>query len=285
VEYREIVYLLPVEREEEIQELMAMVGHMDFFIEKLVGEAQVLKVFIAQASGVDDSILERCDDMGLERTSERKLQELDWLKAWMDTLEPFVLTEGIWVDPFPEGGFIPPKGDRVMRVVPGTAFGTGLHQTTRLAARLLDQLELEGSSVVDVGCGTGILALQARMRGASRLLCLDDDPAAVARVDKTFKDNDLGSVDSRTSDLLDVVSDVAPFDIVVANIITEVLELLLDHPRLPEICRPETRLIFSGISQPKKARMEEALGKAPLRVVDHVTEGDWNAFLCIWEGR
>jgi len=282
--YREIVYLLPEEKEYEVQELMAIVGHMDFFIEALVGEARVLKVFLAMAPGVNDSFLKDLEAMGLERGSERQVKEQDWLKAWLDTLEPFVLTEGIWVDPFPEGDFIPPQGESVMRVVPGTAFGTGLHQTTRLAAKLLDRLDLEGASVVDVGCGTGILALLARMRGAGELLCLDDDPAAVARVETTFKANGFGAVDSRVSDLLVSVDANQKFDIVVANIITEVLELLLDDVRFPEVCQPGTHLIFSGISHPKKQRMEAALEKAPLEVTGHVSEGDWNAFSGIWRG-
>lgn len=282
MEYQEVAFLLPDDRENEVQELMAMVGHMDFFIEELVGEARILKVFLAITQGVDGSILKGLEKMGLEQASVRVVEEQDWLKAWMDTLEPFVLTDGVWVDPFPEGKFIPPQGESVMRVVPGTAFGTGLHQTTRLAAKLLDQLDLKEKSVIDVGCGTGILALLARMRGAGELLCFDDDPAAVAKVTTTFQDNGLGSVEAKVSDLLDALDAPRKFDVVVANIITEVLELLLEHPMLPMICRPGTNLIFSGISDPKCERMKHAISGSPLQVMDHVTEGDWNAFSMVW---
>jgi ribosomal protein L11 methyltransferase len=278
MKYSEYIYLLPSQLEYEVQEMMAIREFNDFFIESIKGKEPVLRLFLAKAPDVDESVLEDLSSLSLELLDSRDVEELDWLKAWMDTLSPFELTEGVWVNPFPDRAFEGPNGALVLKVVPGTAFGTGLHSTTRLAAKVMDQMDLKGKSVVDVGSGTGILALLARFRGAEDLLCLDDDPAAAEKAHITFRDNGLGQVDSRVSDLLDNVDQDKRYDIVVANIICEVLELLLDHPRLNKICHAETELVFSGISEEKRPRMEKAIERHRVVVLEHHQEGDWNSY-------
>jgi ribosomal protein L11 methyltransferase len=277
--YFEYAYLLPEHLEWEVQENMAANDFRDFFIESFVGQDSVLKVFIANAPLVSQEVLGQIETLGLELLTKKEVVEMDWLKAWMDTLQPFELAEGVWVNPFPDRGFEGPNGALVLKVVPGTAFGTGLHSTTRLAAQILDKLELKDKSIVDVGSGTGILALLARFRGAQDLLCLDDDPVAAEKAHITFKDNHLGSIDSRVSDLLDAVDAGQQFDIVVANIIAEVLEMLLDHPRLREVCKPHTQLVFSGVSHQKLPLMQAAFARHHVNVLNHCSEGDWNGFL------
>lgn len=277
--YFEYTYLLPEHLEWDVQENMAANDFRDFFIESFVGEASVLKVFLANAPLVSKDVLPRLETLGLELLSHKEVVEMDWLKAWMDTLSPFEIAKGVWVNPFPDRSFEGPNGALVLKVVPGTAFGTGLHSTTRLAAQILDELDLKGKSVVDVGSGTGILALLARFRGAQDLLCLDDDPVAAEKAHITFADNHLGSIDSRVSDLLDAVDAGKTFDIVVANIIAEVLEMLLDHPRLRSVCKASTLLVFSGISDQKRPLMEAAFTRHKVHIHHHRKEGDWNAYL------
>lgn len=278
MKYKEWAFLLPEDLDMEIQELMGAWDFRDFFIESIKGEDRLLRVFLPITDDVDEGPLKALGPFALEEVYCREVEEMDWLKTWMDTLQPFELSEGVWVNPFPDQPFEGPEGSLVLKVVPGTAFGTGLHSTTRLAAKIMDGLELKGKSVVDVGSGTGILALLARFRGADALLCLDDDPAAAAKAHITFKDNGLGEIDSRVSDLLDAVDEGQQFDIVVANIICEVLEMLLDHPRLSEICKPNTELVFSGISEQKRPRMEAALLRHQVEVLEHHQEGDWNSY-------
>jgi ribosomal protein L11 methyltransferase len=278
MKYKEYAYLLPEHLEMEIQELMAANEFKDFFIESLIGQDTLLRVFLPVAPKVDDTILEQLEGFALEEVYVREVEEMDWLKAWMDTLSPFELTEGVWVNPFPDQSFDGPDGALVLKVIPGTAFGTGLHSTTRLAAKIMDSMDLKGKSVVDVGSGTGILALLARFRGADKLLCLDDDPAAAEKAHITFQNNNLGEIDSRVSDLLDNVDAGQQFDVVVANIICEVLELLLDHPKLREVCHSDTELVFSGVSEQKRPRMDEALARHKVTIIEHHQEGDWNSY-------
>ena len=278
MKYQEYAYLIPEHLEMEVQELMAQLEFKDFFIESLVAKDTLLRVFLPMAPQVEDNVLYKLEAFAMEEVYVREVEEMDWLKAWMDTLSPFELTEGVWVNPFPDQKFEGPNGALVLKVVPGTAFGTGLHATTRLAAKIMDSMDLKDKSVVDVGSGTGILALLARFRGADKLLCLDDDPAAAEKAHITFSDNKLGKIDSRVSDLLDNVDAGQQFDVVVANIICEVLEMLLDHPRLREICHDKTELVFSGISELKRPRMAEALARHKVTVLEHHQEGDWNSY-------
>jgi ribosomal protein L11 methyltransferase len=276
--YDEYSYHLPTQHEFEAQELMAQLEVMSFFIESFIGQDSIFKLFVPRVPHADTRAIEGLEKLGLELLSKKQVEEMDWLKAWMDTLSPFELTDGVWVNPFPDQDFKAPEGAIALNVIPGSAFGTGLHATTRLAAKVMDQLDLKGKSVVDVGSGTGILALLARFRGAEELLCLDDDPAAAEKAHTTFADNKLGTVDSRISDLLDNVDAGATFDILVANIITEVLELLLDHPRFLDVCTAETEIVFSGISNVKRERMEASLARHPVDVLAHYSEGDWNSY-------
>jgi ribosomal protein L11 methyltransferase len=278
MKYKEYAYLLPEHLENEVQELMAILDFQDFFIESLVGQQTLLRVFLPLVPQAEDKVLYELEPFALEEVYVREVEEMDWLKAWMDTLSPFELTTGVWVNPFPDRDFKGPDGALVLKVIPGTAFGTGLHSTTRLAAKIMDSIDLKGKSVVDVGSGTGILALLARFRGAGDLLCLDEDPAAAEKAHITFSDNGLGKIDSRVSDLLNNVDAGMQFDVVVANIICEVLEMLLDHPKLREVCHSGTELVFSGVSDQKRPRMDEALARHKVTVLEHHQEGDWNSY-------
>jgi ribosomal protein L11 methyltransferase len=276
--YQQYSFHLPEQLEYDVQEAMAQLGVKDFFIESFVGQDSVLKVFIPKLDSADLAAIRAVEKLGCEQLEVKDVAEADWLKAWMDTLEPFLLSDGVWVNPFPDRQFTPPEGCIALKLVPGSAFGTGLHATTRLAAKVLDQLDLKQKSIVDVGCGTGILALLAKFRGAKHLLCLDDDPVAIEKVHLTFGDNQLGSVEAEVSDLLDAVKAGANFDILVANIITEVLEALLEHPRFMDVCRDDTEIVFSGISNAKRERMEASFKLHPVRVLSHHSEGDWNSY-------
>ena len=171
------------------------------------------------------------------------LGEIDWLKSWMDTLEFFELCEGVWVNPFPDRQ-LEKENEIVMNIVPGTAFGTGLHATTKLAAGLIERLPVKDKDVMDIGCGTGILALLAKLRGAKRLVAMDDDPLAIEKTLAIFKENHQDGVEALASNLLAEWKVDKKFDLIVANIIFEILDQLLEDPKLKQLCHEGTRLVF-----------------------------------------
>jgi ribosomal protein L11 methyltransferase len=182
------------------------------------------------------------------------------------------------VNPFPEKEFVK-EGMDVLNIVPGTAFGTGLHATTKLAANLMERLPIQGKQVLDVGCGTGILALMAKIKGADRLVAMDEDPLAVEKTNIIFEMNHQSGVTALQSDLLKAWDDKKPFDLIVANIIFEILDMLLDDPKLKNLCHADTRLVFSGVSDEKLPRMLDSFKAKGLEVLQHSKQTPWNGFI------
>jgi ribosomal protein L11 methyltransferase len=125
------------------------------------------------------------------------------------------------------------------------AFGTGDHPTTATCLRLLCDLDLEGKRVLDLGCGTGILALAARKLGAGRVLAVDFDPEAVAASRRNARRNGVRGVTFERRDVLAWSPDEPPFDLILANIFADVLTA--SFPKMKRLLAPGGTLILSGI--------------------------------------
>jgi ribosomal protein L11 methyltransferase len=167
--------------------------------------------------------------------------------------------------------------DVVLALDPGMAFGTGLHPTTRLCLAgveaLADRGLLSGARVLDVGCGSGILAIAALKLGASRAVGLDTDPIAVEATDANARRNGLvRRVSVREGSL---PSGEPPFDVVLANLIAGVLVPLA--PALGEELRPGGALLASGIFIDREAEVRAAFEASGLGVRSRTVEGDWVA--------
>jgi ribosomal protein L11 methyltransferase len=196
-----------------------------------------------------------------------------WRDAWKDHFEPFWLTQSIairppWSTVFPG----PEPGKTVLELEPGRAFGTGLHATTSLVAAALEDRRavFEKGSVLDVGTGSGILALVALSLGAARARGIDVDPDAVLVARENATRNGLAArVDFDTAPLSDVK---ATYDVVVANIEARVL-----IPMATEIAarvRPGGLLILSGVLNEQKDEVLRAYGGC---ASDVRAAGEWVA--------
>ncbi|MEO1202147.1 MAG: 50S ribosomal protein L11 methyltransferase [Pseudomonadota bacterium] len=161
--------------------------------------------------------IERCPPHRVETLADRA-----WEREWLKDFGPMQFGERLWVLP---GDATAPDDAVTVRLDPGLAFGTGTHPTTALCLEWLDGLELAGRSVLDYGCGSGILAIAALKLGAGSAVAMDIDPQAVAAT----RDN---AVNNDVAERLDVVgSDAAingRFDVVVANILAGPLVELAD---------------------------------------------------------
>jgi ribosomal protein L11 methyltransferase len=145
-----------------------------------------------------------------------------WRDAWKEHYKPYAIAEGLVVRP-PWEPYEAKPGERVLELEPGRAFGTGLHETTRLVARAIKahQDEVKGHLVLDVGCGSGILALIAIALGADRAIAIDNDPEAIDVTRENAARNALTDrVDASTTDVA-ALEVTAP--LVVANIEARVL--------------------------------------------------------------
>ena len=177
----------------------------------------------------------------VERLYEDTLQDQDWERAWLDQFHPMQFGRRLWV--CPDGQRPADDKDAVLiDLDPGLAFGTGTHPTTALCLRWLDRQDLRGRTLIDFGCGSGILAIAALKLGARHAIAVDHDPQAVLAARDNGERNGVSDRLSvvRSSDFL-----VRPVDVVVANILANVLIALADD--ISALLKPDADLVMSGI--------------------------------------
>ena len=209
------------------------------------------------------------------QASFRKVEDQDWERAWMDQYVPLHFGARTWIVPWdhalPDGADAP--GAAVVRLDPGLAFGSGTHPTTSLCLQWLDGLAgdgaLAGATVLDFGCGSGILALAALKLGAAAAVGVDNDPQAILASHDNAERN---GVADRLSVYLPADAPEATYPVVVANILASALEALAGT--LAARVAPGGRLALSGIlagqEPPLLARYAQWFdGLAVAR------EGDW----------
>lgn len=183
-----------------------------------------------------------------------------WERVWMDLFQPMRFGRHLWI--CPSHHRVEEAGATVLRLDPGLAFGTGTHPTTRLCLEWLAGLELTDTTVLDYGCGSGVLAIAARLLGARSVEAVDNDPQALLAVAGNARDNGITTgltVAPPESAGREVV------DIVVANILANTLVDLA--PVLLSRLRPGSRLALSGILSQQAEMVRLAYADAcPLRV-------------------
>ena len=206
----------------------------------------------------------------------RVVHEADWAEAWKAHFPVLRVGRRLVIRPtWREHEPLP--GDVVVALDPGMAFGTGLHPTTRLCLaaleRLADQGEVDGRSVLDVGCGSGILSLAAVLLGADLAVGVDTDPIAVEATRANAARNDVGGrVTAREGSL---PSGETAFGVVLANLIAGVLVPLA--PMLRAELADDGALLASGIFVDREAEVVAAFEAAGLHVTARDAEGDWVA--------
>lgn len=195
------------------------------------------------------------------------LEDRQWERAWLDGFHPMRFGTNLWVIP---GGSTPPDPKAVnLHLDPGLAFGTGTHETTALCLEWLEAEPLEGCSVLDYGCGSGILAIAALLLGARQAVGCDLDPQALTASADNARRNEVS--DRLQCYLPDQLPGEA-HDVVVANILAGPLQRLA--PTLASLCRPHGRLALSGIL----AEQAEAVARACqpwFRLEAETRRGDW----------
>ena len=211
----------------------------------------------------------------------RAVHEEDWAEAWKEHFPVMRIGRRIVIKPTWRDHDAAPD-DIVLALDPGMAFGTGLHPTTRLCLvgleRWADAGLVAGASVIDVGCGSGILAVAAGLLGARELRGVDTDPIAVEATRQNAARN--GVAISASAGSLPI--DGGPFDLVLANLVASLLVALA--PALAAAMRPGDgatgsggRLLASGIFVDREPEVVMAFESAGLRVVSRDQETDWVA--------
>jgi ribosomal protein L11 methyltransferase len=179
-------------------------------------------------------------------------QHKDWMEEWKKGYEPFVLTNDTWV--VPTWRKAPPEAKHIIYIDPGMAFGTGTHETTRTCSQLIAEYCKDGrkSRGVDIGTGTGILAILMEQLGFQEVYCTDIDPECKRVTHENFEQNKIKNL--KWLDQID--TSIGSIDLLVANIIDGVLLKLKDH--FLSLCNPNTDIIFSGILEENEAEFTES---------------------------
>jgi len=202
----------------------------------------------------------------------------DWKERWKTFFHRTHIGQRLvvrppWEEPSPD------PDDIDIVIEPGMAFGTGLHETTRLCAQVLEQTLQANQEILDVGCGSGILSIIAVKLGASRVSAIDIDPDSVtATIDNSTRNNVEECITVSTSPLAQLQE---TFDLVVANILSHIL-LNLAHD-LARTVRANGQLLLSGILVDQATNVANKFGDLGLELQAQVVDGDWVAQ--VWKRR
>lgn len=216
---------------------------------------------------------ERGAGLGALSLSLQGVKEEDWAENWKQYYKPFRLGAHMVVKPTWEPWDAQP-GDLILEIDPGMAFGTGTHETTAMCVNLIEKY-YQGGQLLDVGTGSGILALAAARLGAKGVVAVDIDPDAVRVARENVAHNGLeDAIEVRQGDLLQGLSQ--QFDFAAANILAPVI-CMLAAP-LKAHLKPHGRFICSGIIAEAEDEVNEALLAAGYQIDEIVHKGDWVAF-------
>ena len=193
-----------------------------------------------------------------------------WRDAWKEHYKPYAIAEGLVVRP-PWEPYEAKPGEKVLELEPGRAFGTGLHETTRLVARAIraHASEVQGKLVIDVGCGSGILALAALALGAAKAVAIDNDPEAIDVTRENAARNAL--TDRCEASTTDIAALDLQAPLVLANIEARIL-----IPMAADLQRrvaPGGLLLLSGILVPQKDDVRAAY--PDMELLEAPALGEW----------
>jgi ribosomal protein L11 methyltransferase len=215
---------------------------------------------------------------GTRLVGAQPFDDRSWRDSWRQFFAPTRISRRVAVRP--SWNEIAPAGDGAVVLVidPGMAFGTGTHETTRLCVRALDEwlAEHPGASVLDVGCGSGILTMAAHCLGASMVRGIDNDPEAIRVARENWVLNGLGTEDEAPYGVEELARVEPGWDVVVANIISGVL-LALREP-LTRAVSPGGLLVLSGVLASERDGFVSRFAVPPLALEGEQVLGEWMVF-------
>ncbi len=284
--------LTPLEKEQMFVDILPQtqeddgIAFLSFFVEET--ESGMLKV--GEEERTKESVLEDITreledlrsfqlEIGEGTVTVDETEDIDWINNWKQYFHQFYIDDILVIPSWEK--IQPQDQDRmVLHIDPGTAFGTGMHETTQLCIRQLKKYITPETELLDVGTGSGILSILSLMFGAKHALGTDLDPCAEAAVEQNCRDN---GIDPKDFDLLigNIITEkevqdrvgYEKYDIVVANILAEVLVGLT--PVIVSQLKPGGVYITSGIILEREQMVRDAVAAAGLELVEVTYQGEW----------
>ena len=250
------------------------VAYLNFYLEEDADKEAILKDV---REALDD--LKNFMDIGEAAIEESQTEDKDWINNWKQYFHQFYVDD-ILIVPSWEEVKAEDKDKMILHIDPGTAFGTGMHETTQLVIRQLKKYVTPDTEMLDVGTGSGILGIVALKLGAKHVLGTDLDPCAVPAVAENKEANQIvdETFDMVIGNIIDdkAIQDQAgyeKYDIVTANILADVLIPLT--PVIVNQMKKGAYYITSGILDVKEEVVVEAVKAAGLTVVEVTHQGEW----------
>ena len=250
------------------------VAYLNFYLEEDADKEAILKDV---REALDD--LKNFMDIGEATIEESQTEDKDWINNWKQYFHQFYVDD-ILIVPSWEEVKAEDKDKMILHIDPGTAFGTGMHETTQLVIRQLKKYVTPDTEMLDVGTGSGILGIVALKLGAKHVLGTDLDPCAVPAVAENKEANQIvdETFDMVIGNIIDdkAIQDQAgyeKYDIVTANILADVLIPLT--PVIVKQMKKGAYYITSGILDVKEEVVVEAVKAAGLTVVEVTHQGEW----------
>ena len=250
------------------------VAYLNFYLEEDADKEAILKDV---REALDD--LKNFMDIGEATIEESQTEDKDWINNWKQYFHQFYVDD-ILIVPSWEEVKAEDKDTMILHIDPGTAFGTGMHETTQLVIRQLKKYVTPDTEMLDVGTGSGILGIVALKLGAKHVLGTDLDPCAVPAVAENKEANQIvdETFDMVIGNIIDdkAIQDQAgyeKYDIVTANILADVLIPLT--PVIVNQMKKGAYYITSGILDVKEEVVVEAVKAAGLTVVEVTHQGEW----------
>jgi ribosomal protein L11 methyltransferase len=214
-------------------------------------------------------------DIGPGKISVRKVRREDWAESWKRHFKPLEISSRLLVKPS-WSKRRPKRGQAMVILDPGLSFGTGQHPTTAFCLEQLAKLRRDGTkqSLLDVGCGSGILAIAAVKLGYGPVQAFDFDPEAVRVAKENAGVNDVQLRIARR-DLTRLPREGKPFDVVCANLIYDLL--IAERDKLLNRVTPDGTLVLAGILNEQFAAVKGAFTKAGMKLIAQRTVGEWTS--------
>jgi ribosomal protein L11 methyltransferase len=207
---------------------------------------------------------------------EEILEDKDWNLEWIEGFQPIHIAGKIWVTPPWHLSRIPEDDIRII-INPGNAFGTGTHESTRLALELMTKLITEGDTVWDLGCGSGILSIAAIKMGASRVYAVDNDPEIHGNMGDNIQLNNAGGINAETADVL-LMNDFN-CDLAVINIQKHIILPLLARFNIAK--HTPKHVILAGLLNEHRKEIESALMEQAYDVIEVLRQNNWIAVAAV----
>jgi len=255
-------------------------AYISFYIDEGLDDSDNIGQILTEISRLSDFV-----SLGSLNCEKSSTADEDWVNNWKAYWKPFMADEKIMIMPTWETLAEVPTDTLVVRLDPGTSFGTGMHHTTRLCIGQLKKRLRPGHRLLDIGCGSGILSIIGLLLGAGEAVATDIDVHAIAAAVENAKVNEI-PMDRYTVICGDVISDAAfrqslgghKYDIVVANILADVIIPL--SAVIKENMSPGGLFISSGIIDTKAAEVEAALINNGFEILEVTKSGEWVSFSC-----